>query len=161
MNIFYLDPSPAICAAYHNDRHCVKMILESCQLLSNALPEHIAPFKRTHYNHPCSVWVRKSMSNWWWLYELTSNLFSEWRRRYNHDSCFEHKCFSDFLKMGSSIAFDRYGVHNIDFIPFTPPPQCMPDDCKCDDTVQAYRNYYIKHKGHLACWKNGKPEWYV
>lgn len=29
MNIFYLDPTPSICAQYHNDKHCVKMILES------------------------------------------------------------------------------------------------------------------------------------
>jgi hypothetical protein len=41
------------------------------------------------------------------------------------------------------------------------PPQCMPDDCKGDDTVQAYRQYYAKHKYHIASWKKrGTPEWW-
>ncbi len=36
MNIFYLDSDPRICAQMHNDKHCVKMILEYAQLLSTA-----------------------------------------------------------------------------------------------------------------------------
>ena len=36
MNIFYLDSDPIICAKMHNDKHCVKMILESAQMLSTA-----------------------------------------------------------------------------------------------------------------------------
>jgi hypothetical protein len=152
MNIFYLDPDPEKCAAYHNDRHCVKMILESCQLLSNALPEDVAPYKRTHTRHPASLWVQKSIHNWLWLHNLTMYLFLEWKKRYNHENIEEHACYSKWNNMTPPDLPD---------VPFLPPPQCMPDDCKCDDTVQAYRNYYIKHKGHLACWKNGKPEWYV
>jgi len=27
MNIFYLDEDPKLCAQYHCDKHCVKMIL--------------------------------------------------------------------------------------------------------------------------------------
>lgn len=36
MNIFYLDNDPLKCAQMHNDKHCIKMILEYCQLLSTA-----------------------------------------------------------------------------------------------------------------------------
>ncbi len=36
MNIFYRDNSPALAAKYHNDKHVVKMILESAQMLSTA-----------------------------------------------------------------------------------------------------------------------------
>lgn len=36
MNIFYLHPDPSICAKYHVDKHCVKMIVEYAQLLSTA-----------------------------------------------------------------------------------------------------------------------------
>ena len=36
MNIFYLDNDPMTCAQMHNDKHVIKMILETCQLLSTA-----------------------------------------------------------------------------------------------------------------------------
>ena len=36
MNIFYLDHDVTKCAEMHNDKHCVKMILEYAQLLSTA-----------------------------------------------------------------------------------------------------------------------------
>ena len=36
MNIFYLNESPEIAAVEHNDKHCVKMILESAQMLCTA-----------------------------------------------------------------------------------------------------------------------------
>ena len=36
MNIFYLDENPWTCAQWMVDRHVVKMILETCQLLSTA-----------------------------------------------------------------------------------------------------------------------------
>jgi hypothetical protein len=44
---------------------------------------------------------------------------------------------------------------------FTEPPQCMPDDCKDDDPVVAYRNYYVSEKSYMARWKNtDSPTWY-
>ena len=36
MNIFYLDQNPEIAAQYACDKHIVKMILETAQLLSTA-----------------------------------------------------------------------------------------------------------------------------
>ena len=36
MNIFYLDSDPTKCAKYHNNKHVVKMILETAQLLCGA-----------------------------------------------------------------------------------------------------------------------------
>ena len=36
MNIFVLDENPAVAAIYHGDKHVVKMILETAQLLSTA-----------------------------------------------------------------------------------------------------------------------------
>ena len=36
MNIFYLDTRPKEAAMMHCDKHCVKMILETAQLLSTA-----------------------------------------------------------------------------------------------------------------------------
>jgi len=153
MNIFYLDSDPKKCAEYHCDKHIVKMIVESCQLLSNALPENEAPYKRTHYNHPSSVWVRESIWHWIWLSNLTFNLFLEWKQRYNHASRKEHACYSKWNDM----------VAPIDILPdtkFVPPPQCMPEYCKCKDTVEAYRKYYMQEKRGFATWKNQQPEWF-
>ena len=40
------------------------------------------------------------------------------------------------------------------------PPQCMPDSCKDEDVVTAYRNYYIQEKKSFAKWNFTKePEW--
>ena len=36
MNIFYLNKDPQIAAIEHNDKHCVKMILEYAQMLCTA-----------------------------------------------------------------------------------------------------------------------------
>ena len=36
MNIFVLDENPYLAAQYHNNKHVVKMILETAQLLSTA-----------------------------------------------------------------------------------------------------------------------------
>ena len=44
---------------------------------------------------------------------------------------------------------------------FTDPPQCMPEECKGDDTVLAYQKYYIVEKSDFARWKSRAiPEWF-
>ena len=51
---------------------------------------------------------------------------------------------------------------NIEDNGWVDPPQCMPDYCKDDDVVRAYRNYYILEKNNFAVWKHsGTPEWYT
>jgi hypothetical protein len=87
MNIFVTSDCPIKSAAYLDDKRVVKMILESAQLLSNALyfsemPE-VAPYKPTHVNHPCSVWVRESRANYLWLVDHFIALCDEYEARYN------------------------------------------------------------------------------
>ena len=51
-------------------------------------------------------------------------------------------------------------VKNIEDNGWEDPPQCMPDSCKDEDVVTAYRNYYIQEKKYFAEWKFTKePEW--
>ena len=52
MNIFYLHHDPKLCAQYHVDKHVVKMILETAQLLSTAhwLSGGEGPYRATHKN---------------------------------------------------------------------------------------------------------------
>lgn len=84
MNIFVVDKSPVICAQALCDLRLNKMILETAQLLCNAyrywhskeLVEYNKDiiYKVTHDNHPCSIWLKKDVSNYKWLlnyfYEL-------------------------------------------------------------------------------------------
>ena len=62
MNIFVLDTDPKIAASYHCDQHLHKMILESAQMLCATLkhfrPDALIPYKTTHANHPCTIWLR-------------------------------------------------------------------------------------------------------
>ena len=92
MNIFVLDYDIKKCARYHCDKHVVKMILESAQMLSatvrlNGVNQGYAI---THKNHPCSKWARESISNWKWLRKLASELNREYKFRFerknNHKS---------------------------------------------------------------------------
>lgn len=87
MNIFYLHSDAKECAVMHCDKHVVKMILETAQLLSTAhrlLDGNDDPilYKATHKNHPSAIWTRKSQKNYLWLTSLLQNLCQEYTYRY-------------------------------------------------------------------------------
>ena len=83
MNIFVLDKDIKKCAQYHCDRHVIKMILESSQMLSTACRMNGVHdgYKATHISHPCSIWVRESLDNWFWLRDLVTELNEEYKYR--------------------------------------------------------------------------------
>jgi hypothetical protein len=172
MNIFYLHNDPRTCAEMHNDKHCVKMILEYAQLLSTAhrfldgnpdqrlstsgrkktvyvLADHrdTALYSATHINHPSAIWVRQSYNNYFWLSELLIELCKEYTHRYGKI----HKVERDGL-----LNELLHAPKNINLsAPFTEPTPAMPDDVKVlGDSIASYRKYYIQNKAHLAKWKN-------
>ena len=63
MNIFYLDRDPKLAAQMHCDKHVVKMILESAQMLSTAhrfldtdlYADKVGLYKLAHKNHPSTI----------------------------------------------------------------------------------------------------------
>lgn len=158
MNIFVLDKDPMISASYHNDKHVVKMIVESAQMLSTAhrvsgevsleLNERI--YKEAYKNHPCSVWVRESSRNYQWLYTLFLGLLVEYEKRFGK----KHSC----LKLVSPLSNVPKFVPHAKITPFA---QAMPDNYKNDCAVKAYRAYYNGDKKHLFSWRlpSQKPEW--
>lgn len=157
MNIFYLDEDPKIAAEHHCDKHVVKMIVESAQLLSTArlicdgnTNRNSFLYKITHRNHPCSLWVRDNVKHYIWLYKLFRYLSYEYEKRYNKIHL-SWKKYSYKLKMRPV---------NIPSKPFIQPPQCMPDFCKRIDSVEAYRNYYKIEKSKFATWKIRTPYWW-
>ena len=152
MNIFVLDDDIEICAQYHVDKHVVKMILESAQLLSSAvrLSGIDAGYRLTHQNHPCSIWVRESLSNWIWLRDLSNALNAEYRYRYDKD--INHKSYD---------VIETLPEPNIEDLGLTPFRLAMPDDYKTDSAVESYRIYYMNDKRDIATWKNREiPHWW-
>jgi hypothetical protein len=151
MNIFVLDQDVRKCAEYHNDKHVVKMILETAQLLSSAFyftnQEEIPPYKLTHKNHPCSAWVRESLSNWLWTRDLGLALYEEYKYRYNK----VHKS-GEVIQNLPTPNLNDYGI--------TKRPQAMPMEYQEIDPVMAYRNYYRKEKSSLLKYtKRSLPAW--
>jgi len=153
LNIFILDWDTKKCARYHNDKHCVKMILETAQLLCGAhwLSNSEAPYKLSHKNHPCAIWVRTSLSNYNWLCKLGLDLCEEYTYRYG--------------KTHKSQQIIEWCINNkIDIADtgLTEAAKAMPFDYKEDDVVQSYRNYYMGEKRGFAIWsKRQKPSWFV
>ena len=143
MNIFYLDESPVIAAKVQYNKHVVKMILESAQMLCAA--HHVLgskldiPYKLAHKNHPSTIWVRENSIHYDWLYFHMQALGFEYTKRYGKEHMSITKC-------------RHLHVHpeNIPHEPFEQPPQCMPDEYKDKCSIKAYWNYYIGEKHIVA-----------
>jgi hypothetical protein len=137
MNLFYLDRDPAEAARMQCDRHVVKMILETAQMLSTAhveLDGEQVAYKATHKNHPSTVWVRSTAAAYLWAYRHMLELGREYTRRYGkvHKTIREH---GDALRrLPNALTYCNRLLED--------PPQCMYDECKRDDTVLAYQLYY-------------------
>ena len=162
MNIFFLDKSPDDAAEMHCDKHIVKMILEYSQLLSTAHrvldgdDVHPDLYKIAHKNHPSTIWTRSSIQHYSWLYRLFRMVSAEYSLRYSNSEFKVHKSWD---KLGKIL---EWAPKNIKDTGWTDPPQCMPDYCKDDDVVKAYRNYYILEKNKFAVWKYSvEPDWYT
>jgi hypothetical protein len=156
MNVFILDLDVKRCAEYHVNKHVVKMILESTQLLNNALianDQNYQPvYRQTHKNHPCSLWASRSRGNFDWLLDLSLALCQEYSFRYGKI----HKCQS--ILENFSVSSSRAKIPEIGQTPFV---KCMPDQYKVDDVVESYRNYYRGDKAYIAKWtKRHTPYWW-
>ncbi len=162
INIFYLDKNPIKCAEFHFDKHISKMIVESTQMLSTAvwcknplfaedMYKNDLIYLPTHINHPSNKWVRKSLSHFIWLRNLVIYLNEEKKYRFNSGN---HKSY----KIVIYLPFPT--IKNIEF---EQPLQCMPEYLHSNDSIVAYRNYYIsEEKNYMAKWtKRETPEWWV
>ena len=157
MNIFVLDLDPKTCAQYHCDKHVVKMIVETAQLLSTA--HHINGsqlasndgsgllYKKTHENHPCAIWARQSKENYQWLCRLGINLCSEYCARYG--KVHKTEALINLLCAYLPVSFPEIGLKEF--------KQCMPVNYHDEDVTLAYKSYYIGEKSNILQYKNGLP----
>lgn len=181
MNIFYIDRNPVQAAKWMVDKHVVKMILETAQLLSTAHrvmdglcvevslynPKTLRIRKKkvwvldddrndilynaTHINHPSAVWARTSVENYCWLADHLLALGDEYTHRYG-------KQHLSIKKLGYILQSPPYNLRDYEM---TEMPSCMPDEYKVSaDPVLNYREYYKHGKANLHKWtKCDPPEW--
>jgi hypothetical protein len=90
MNIFFSSSSPQVAAWNLDNKRVVKMVLESCQLLSNSMYARglESPYGPTHEHHPCSLAVQYELMNYNWLLFHFQALLKEYTFRYGKT----HKC---------------------------------------------------------------------
>ena len=181
MNIFILDEDPFEAARLMCDKHIVKMIVESAQMLSTAhrmldgtctrRPSKSGKmqikyyelkddredvlYKAVHFNHPCTIWARESKENYLWLYNHLEGLVEQYHHRYNKN----HK---------TETILDKLSVlpTNIPDIGLTPYRKAMniyPDLMAMEDTVLSYREYYKRKRNDFNMVWTGvlAPSWFV
>ena len=143
MNIFYLDEDPEVAAIVQYNKHVVKMILESAQMLCTAhryYDNDDVPYKTAHLNHPSTIWVRQNTKHYFWLYKHMLALGEEYTHRYGKIHMSITKCKEPL----------RLAPINMPTYKFEQPPQCMPDEFKSDCAIHAYWAYYIGEKHVVA-----------
>jgi hypothetical protein len=159
MNIFVLHKHPRVAARYHCDKHVIKMITESCQMISTCLKIKYSQdddllYKITHHNHPCNKWLRESDGNLIWLMNLTRGLIKEYDTRYKKPNKFktaraiiEHLSKLSFINKSESMTAFKLA---------------MPDEYVTNDVVESYRRFYIfdkNKKGKVQYKYSRKPKW--
>lgn len=181
MNIFILDESPVKAAELQCDRHAVKMVLESAQMLSTAhrvldgslikipsksgktivkgwiLPDHreVLLYKAVHVGHPCTVWTVESLQNYNWHYEHFCALAKEFEYRYEK----KHKSFVDLADI---LSIPPKNIPNVGQTPFKLAMGAAPECINNADPVGSYRAFYqTKQERFKMTWtKRDIPEWF-
>lgn len=158
MNVFVLDESPQKASIYHIDKHVVKQILESAQMLSTAVRLNNAGdhpvYKIAYAKHPCTIKCTTNRANYRWVLDLMICLSKEFEHRFEKT----HKSSKLIEYLSEMTCTIPEGV--IEYA------QAMPDEHKNNCAVTAYRNYYRsckmfnKNGAPMGFWtKREKPEW--
>ena len=184
MNLFFIDQWIEQCALGACDKHVVKMILETAQLLysawhsmANELPSsELQPYRKTHVNHPMSIWVRESETNYKYTCYYGLLLCHEYTQRYGkyhkteaHLRQLYHWGFPPSekevpaAKKPKPIDYAYHNVpHGIKYIPL-----CMGKEYYIRDEdnnllgIESYRNYYkSKRDNFTMAWKQNQPKWF-
>ena len=183
MNIFILSDDPVQAAQLQCDKHIVKMVLESAQMLSTAhrmldgnvmkapsksgkrmvnkyvhpdLDMNEALYNAVHFNHPCTVWTMQSAKNYAWHFRHFIALCNEYKYRYGKTHMTDEKLRCVLAKYPENIPKKKQ----------TPFALAMQNEPQCifpNDPVKSYRSYYkTKQERFKMVWtKRETPEWFV
>jgi len=181
MNLFVLDNDPVKAAQLQCDKHVVKMVVESAQMLStahrildgtvemresksgkNMIKYWVHPdsglesilYRVAHQSHPCTVWTMQSKANYDWHYKHFVALCDEYKYRYGKVHMSDEK-----LRSILSVA-----PENIPDGQLTKQPLAMKSNPECmfDDVVKSYRAFYqTKQERFKMVWsKREVPSWF-
>jgi hypothetical protein len=182
MNIFILDERPVEAAQMQCDKHVVKMILESAQMLCTSHRfldgkmeirksknnrniktwvltderENIM-YKSAHVNHPCTIWTRACAHNYNWLLKHFDALCSEFVFRFGK----RHKSDSLLQILSNMPENISYNNTNSEFA-VAISEDIYPGIKNEKRPIQSYRNYYVeknKKQFEMKWTKRPKPEW--
>ena len=136
MNIFALDNDPRLAAMMMCDKHIVKMVLESAQMLCTAINYKggVTPYKTSHTNHPCTIWTRASQENFRWLTEHAKELNAQYRKRYNKRT--NHKSW-EIIK--SVVRDNAPIIRSLPDLGPTPFAQAMPETLRIENDAEIGR----------------------
>lgn len=158
MNIFITDEDPIIAARNLCDKHVPKMLLESTQLLSNAVNVHgtstgQAPYKQMYMSHPCTKWVIASKGNFDWLIDHAMEINLEYSARFGKvHACETH--LNQIIKHYETLTFPKTGREAFIYV--------MPTIYRTGLITCSYRSY-IKDAKTFAKWNKGRrePTWFA
>lgn len=184
MNIFVLSLDPEEAAQEHCDKHVVKMILETTQLLymcwnyfdeenwrpmlEQQLEKNETIMSMVENGQKVNLKTYKCGKGHMnhpcskWLRESSANYI--WLCKLGLSLCEEkmfrwpnnkqHSCLGHLEVLSSNIPV---GLPNIEMTPFA---LAMPDENKNDCPVESYHNYYNNNKQNLLKWTNRNiPDW--
>jgi hypothetical protein len=159
MNIFAIESDEEgnvdwVKSAQSQDNYrVVKMILESCQILSTVLNEQglEAPYRSFNPKHPSCLWAAESSANFEALVRHCFALLEEYDKRFNKD----HKCEKVLEKI-----VDLYNPKRFPTSKPTTLRVAMPDSFKGEDIVESYRKYYAS-KPRMRYPKDKVPAWFI
>lgn len=185
MNIFILSEDPIEAAQLQCDKHVVKMIVESAQMLSTvhrmldgkmerrpskkgSMLQYFkldderedVLYKACHYNHPSTVWTRESCCNYTWHYNHFIALCDEYTYRYGKIHSTDSKLRKVLKALPNNIARTR--VRTPYKLAMSSNPECIVNDLGGTNAVESYRNFYqTKKERFKMIWtKRNVPEWF-
>ena len=180
MNIFILDNDPIKAAQQQCDKHVVKMIVESGQMLSTVhrmldgtmerrpsksgsmlqyfkhphMQMENTLYKACHFNHPSTVWTRESLQNYIWHYDHFYALCIEYTYRYG-------KIHMTDTKLRKALKQFPINIPDIGSSKFKLAMGSNPE-CIFEDAVKSYRAFYhTKEDRFKLVWsKRPIPDWW-
>lgn len=182
MNIFVLSENPVEAARMHCDKHIVKMIVESGQMLSTVhrlcdgvlkirpsksgksnvkywehpnLTFENTLYKVVHANHPCTIWTRESLANYQWHYQLFKALSEEYTYRYG-------KVHATWTKLKDILQNSPRYIADIGSTPFKLAMGAQPQCINTNDPIGSYRKFYMTKQNRFKMeWtKRETPYWF-
>ena len=131
----------------------VKMILESCQILSTVLNEQgiKAPYRSFNPKHPSCLWAAESSDNFINLIKHCASMLDEYTERFGKT----HKCKAVLKNIVELYDGTKFPSHKP-----TRLRMAMPDHFKTDSVVESYRSFYAS-KPRIRYPKSKIPEWFL